>query len=75
MMEKTITHFCKSESISYKQGINEIFGVVSIFTNVGLQWEKVWEYGRQIILSFTNNFYLDDVHHFLKQSRNSYLSK
>jgi hypothetical protein len=34
--------------------MNEIFGVVATFNTVGLSWEKVWEYGRAIILSFTN---------------------
>jgi hypothetical protein len=61
MMERVITYFCKSERISYKQGINELFGVVSVFTTAGLQWEKVWEYGRQIINTYSNNLYQDEV--------------
>lgn len=43
--------------MSYKQGINEIFGVVAIFNQHGLPWEKVYEYGRKIIMD--NNFFKD----------------
>jgi hypothetical protein len=40
--------------------LNEIFGVVAVFSNVGLPWEKVWEYGRAIIMNYTNNFFQDE---------------
>ncbi|KAM3135450.1 hypothetical protein pb186bvf_012469 [Paramecium bursaria] len=56
-LELMITKFCKTEKLSYKQGINEIFGVVCIFGEQGLQWTKVYEYGRKIIQD--NNFFKD----------------
>jgi hypothetical protein len=72
-LEQVITHFCKADDMSYKQGVNEIFGVVAVFNSVGLPWEKVWEYGRAIILNHTNNFFLDEE--FLSlQCAFSYLS-
>ena len=74
-LEKILTYYCHAKKIMYKQGLNEIFGVLLLlkYKIPNLKLSKIYDLGEVFIDKFSPNYFYEREFYSLKSSLGLFL--
>ena len=70
ILEKLLTYFCLIKKISYKQGLNEIFGALLLlkYKMPNLKLSKIFDLGEVLIDKYSPNYFYEKQFYSLRSS-------